>query len=156
MNVIIVTPSDATTHLVETPVPGAATVLRIFQRCAAVDADFMVCGLNERQKLALIRHGVNTIAKLWLLGKDRSAIQTLAKPIVALPLNRGGCEFGLNIITALAALVRFYDDRRRLSLTLDPVAFGANELIEYEGKILNEDDGLSDSDDDEVEGPGKL
>jgi hypothetical protein len=117
---------------------------------------FVVCGLNERQKLALIRQGVNSIANLRLLGKDRAAIQALIKPIVALAVNRGGTEFGFNIMTSLAALVRFYNDRHRLNLAMDAVHFTAVELAEYEGKILDEDDGSSDSDNEEVEGPGKL
>ena len=94
--------------------------------------------------------------KLRLLGKDRSAIQALTKPISTLTLARGGTEFGINIITALAALVRFYDDRRRLNLGMDAAQFTAVQLTEYEGKVMNEDGDSSDSDNEEVEGPGKL
>jgi hypothetical protein len=156
MAAVIANMSDATEHLVETPVPTNANTLQIFQVCAAVDAVFGICGLNVRQKLALIHQGVNLIAKLRLLGRDRVAIQTLIKPIVSLPLNRGGTEFSINIVTALAALVRFYDDRRRLGLPPAAVAFGIAELAEYEATILNEDGGSSDSDNEEVDGPGKL
>jgi hypothetical protein len=113
MAAIIANMSDATEHLVETPIPTNTNTLRIFQVCAAVDAVFGICGLNVRRKLALIRQGVNSIAKLRLLGRDRAAIQTLIKPIVSLPLNHGGTKFVINIVTALAALVRFYDDRRQ-------------------------------------------
>jgi hypothetical protein len=102
--------AEATSHLVENPVPNATNTVLIFQFCPAVNAVFAVCGLNKRQKLALIRQGINLIAKLQLLGKDRSAIQALIKLIATLSLIRSGTEFGINIITALAALVRFYDD----------------------------------------------
>jgi hypothetical protein len=148
--------TQATAHLVEHPAPNAAITALILQCCPAVDAVFAVCGLNERQKLALIRQGVNTIANLRLIGKDQPAIQTMIKPISALTVNSGGTEFGLNIITALAALVRFYDDRRRLGLPMDAVHFMAVELADYVGKVLNEDGGSSDSDNEEVEGLGKL
>jgi hypothetical protein len=94
--------AEATSHLVENPVPNAANTVLIFQFCPAVNAVFAVCGLNERQKLALIRQGINSIAKLRLLGKDRSAIQALIKPITTLSLIRGGnkhhhgaCSVGL-------------------------------------------------------------
>jgi hypothetical protein len=77
---------------------------------------------------------------------------------------RGGTEFGINAIaaivintiTALAAVVRFYDDRRRLNLPMDPAAFGAAQLAADEGKILSEDGGSSDSENEKVEAPGKL
>jgi hypothetical protein len=108
--------SEATAHHVENPVPNAANMALIFQCCPAVNAVFGICGLNERQKLALIRQGINSIAKLRLLGKDRSAIQALIKPISTLSLICGRTEFRINIITALAALVRFYDDCCCLSL----------------------------------------
>jgi hypothetical protein len=108
--------TEANAHLVENPVPNAANTALIFQCCPAVNGVFGICGLNERQKLALICQGINLIAKLRLLGKDRSTIQALIKLISTLSLIRGGTEFGINIISALAALVRFYDDRHRLSL----------------------------------------
>jgi hypothetical protein len=152
----IVTAADATAHLVDNPVPNVANTALILQCCPAVNAVFVVCGLNGRQKLALIRQGINSIARLRLLGKDRAAVQALIKPIAALAVNRGGTEFGINIMTALAALVRFYDDRRRLNMPLLPADFGAAQLAEYETKILNEDGGSSDSDNEEVEGPGKF
>jgi hypothetical protein len=148
--------AEATAHLVENPMPNAVNTALIFQFCPAVNAVFAVCGLNECQKLALIRQGINSIAKLRLLGKDRSAIQALIKPITTLSLIHGRTEFGINIITALAALVRFYDDRRRLSLGMGVAHFTAVQLAEYEGKVMNEDSRSSDSDNEEVEGPGKL
>jgi hypothetical protein len=42
--------------------------LVIFQVCIAVVTVFDVCALNPRQKLALLRQGINTIPKLQLLG----------------------------------------------------------------------------------------
>jgi hypothetical protein len=152
----IANPTQATAHLMEHPTPNVANTALVFQACAAVNTVFNVCGLHDRHKLALIRQGVNSIAKLRLLGKDRAAIQLMIKPISTLAVNRGGAEFGLNTITALAALVQFYDDRRRLGLPMDAVHFTAVELAEYEVKVLNEDGGSSDSDNEEVEGPGKL
>jgi hypothetical protein len=106
--------------------------------------------------LALIRQGINLIAKLQLLRKDCLAIQVLIKPILMLSLMHGGTEFGINIIMALAALVWFYDDRRRLSLGMGAAQFEAVQLAEYEGELMNEDSDSSDSDEEEVEGPGKL
>ena len=53
-------------------------------------------------------------------------------------MTRGGTEFEINAITALAVVVWFYDDRRRLNFPMDPAAFGAAQLAAYEGKILNE------------------
>jgi hypothetical protein len=120
MATIIASTANATAHLVENPAQTHANTLLILQNCAVDNTVFDMCGLNERQKLALIRLGINSLAKLRLLGKDRSAIQLLNKPIVILSLARGGTEFGINVITALAALVRFHDDRRRLSLAMDP------------------------------------
>lgn len=151
----ITSPSDATTFLAEHPTPNGPDTLVIFVNCPAVNATFDICGLSVRQKLALIRQGVNTIAKLRLLGRNRKAILETVKPISALTVNRGGVEFGINIITALAALVRFYDDRRRINAPLDPTEFGAAQLAEYENKILDDDDS-SDTDDEEVTGPGKF
>jgi hypothetical protein len=156
MVAVIANMSDATEHLVETPIPTNTNTLWIFQVCATVDAVFSICGLNVRQKLALICQGVNSIAKLRLLGRDRAAIQTLIKPIVSLLLNRGGTKFSINIVPGLAALVWFYDDCCRLGLPAAAVAFGIAELAEYEATILNEDGGSSDSDNEEVDGPGKL
>jgi thiamine monophosphate synthase len=54
--------TEATAHLVENPLPNAANMALIFQCCPAVIGVFGICGLNERQKLALICQGINSIA----------------------------------------------------------------------------------------------
>jgi hypothetical protein len=153
---VIANAHDATALLVEKPVPTNANTLRIFQVCGEADGVFRICGLNKRQKLAMIQQGVNSVAKLQLLRRDQAAIQVLIKPIAVLPLNCGGTEFGINIIMVLAAVIWFYDDHHCLGMAINAGAFGTMELTEYEAKILNEDDGLSNWDNKEVEGPGKL
>lgn len=156
MALVLADPEACTTHLVEHPVPGANDVLQILNVCGDVDAVFITCGLNDRQKIALIRQGVNTIGRLRLLGRTRKTIQEMVKPLSTLAVNRGGTEFGLNIVTHLTALVQFFVDRRRLSLPLDPASFTNVVRDDYVSKVLDEDDQSSDSDDDEVEGPGKF
>jgi hypothetical protein len=60
--------ADVTVYLSENPVPNPANTLVIFQVCIAVNTVFDVCALNPRQKLALLRQGINTIPKLQLFG----------------------------------------------------------------------------------------
>jgi hypothetical protein len=142
-------PSDATRHKIH---PTNANMLRIFQRCSAVDAVFFI--------------GLMT-ARSWHWSGSRKG--PIGNPNAdqanrGIPVICGGTEFGINAITAiginaitaLAAVVRFYDDRRRLNLPMDPAAFGAAQQAADEGKILNEDGGSSDSDNEKVEAPGKL
>jgi hypothetical protein len=72
-----------------------------------VDTVFNVCALNVCQKLALLRQGVNTIPKLQLLGTKRDDLINKLKPSTSLPLNRRGCEFTVDAVTNLTALVLF-------------------------------------------------
>jgi hypothetical protein len=53
--------AEATANLVENPVPNAVNTALIFQFCPTVNVVFGICGLNKRQKLALICQGINSI-----------------------------------------------------------------------------------------------
>ena len=112
MALILANPADATAYLIEQPVPNNAETLTILQTCNDANTIFETCSCSTRQKLALIRQGVHSIAKLRLLGRDRKAIQDMVKPITTLPVNHGGTEFTINIVTALTAAVQFYEDQR--------------------------------------------
>ena len=68
---VLNTPAEASAHLIEHPLPNDASTLMILQACAPVNTVYDVCGCNVRQKLALIRLGINTIANLRLLGKTK-------------------------------------------------------------------------------------
>jgi hypothetical protein len=155
MALVLARPADATVYLAENPVPNPANTLRIFQLCVAVDTVFHVCALNTRQKLALLRQGINTIPKLQLLGTKQDDLFNKLKPSTSLPLNRGGCEFTIDAVTNLTALVLFYKDRKRFGQPLHPGAFGQAELNEYVERIT-EGDEKSDEEDDSITGAGKL
>lgn len=152
---IINDPTGATTYLTtHEAFPNNANTLRIFQVCASVDTVFDTCGLTVRQKLSLIRQGINTVPRLRLLGTTYESIRNSLKPIMALPVTRGGCEFGINIITSLAALTSFYQDRRRRGLLLHANIFDDEALDSWMDRVINVAD--DDSDDELVPGPGTL
>ena len=120
---VLAIPADATVFLIEHPSPTAANTLQIFQTCAAINTVLDVCGCTPRQKIALIRQGVNTIRRLRILGRTRSEIQDALKPYMTLPVNHGGCVFELITASSLAAAVGFYEDHRQHNLPLTANVF---------------------------------
>jgi hypothetical protein len=151
MALVLVRPADATVYLSENPVTNPANTLVIFQVCVAVD----MCTLNICQKLALLHQGINTIPKLQLLGTKWDDLFNKLKPSTLLPLNCGGCEFTIDVVTNLTALVLFYKDHTRFGLLLNPNAFGQAELNEYVEQTT-EGDEKSDEEDDSITSTGKL
>lgn len=150
---LIMNPTSATAFLTTNMTPNLPNTVAILHVCAAVNSVFDVCGLTDTQKLALIRQGINTMARLRLLGCTCDEIRNSLKPVMALSRARGGCEFSINIITSLAALSGFYRDCRRRGLPLDPLSFSHASLDEWTERILQTDD---DSDDELVPSPGNL
>jgi hypothetical protein len=136
-------------------VPNPANTLIAFQVCIAVVAVFDVCALNARQKLALLWQGINTIPKLQLLGTKLDDLFNKLKPSTSLPLNRGSCEFTIDVITNLTALVLFYKDRKQFGQAPNPNAFGQAELNEYVDRIT-EGDEKTDEEYEDITGAGKL
>jgi hypothetical protein len=139
----------------DNPVLTPANTLVIFQVCVAVDTVFDLCALNARQKLALLHQGINTIPKLQLLGTKQDDLFNKLKPSTLLPLNRGGCEFTIDAVTNLTALVLFYKDHKQCGQTPNLNAFGQAELNEYV-KRITEGDEKSDEEDDSITGTGKF
>ena len=148
-------PSDATLFLAETPVPNLPTQNAILQACEEVNDLYDTCGLVRRQKIAMIRQGLNSLENIHFLGRTKKAVIDTLKAVQTIPRNQGGCEFGVHVIINLAALVRFFEDRKRRGQQLDPTLFGNAERDQW-ANIVVEDDAESDSDDDLVKGPGKL
>eukprot|EP00934_Nitzschia_sp_Nitz4_P008717 Nitzschia sp. Nitz4//scaffold49_size126201//72592//73485//NITZ4_003647-RA/size126201-processed-gene-0.99-mRNA-1//-1//CDS//3329553164//8707//frame0 len=93
----------------------------------------------------LIRQGVNSIPALRLLGETPDVVRTNLKAIVTLPVAHGGTEFGLNIVTGLAAARKYFLDLKRTGSPLDPTLFDDNVLDEWVEKTLTPDE----PDDDE-------
>ena len=150
---LIVNPTSATAYLTDNVAPNLPDTVAILHVCSPVNSVFDVCGLTDRQKLALIRQGINTMASLRLLGNTCDEIRDSLKPVMSLRANRGGCEFSINTITSLAALSSFYRDCRRRGLPLDPFSFTSASLDDWTERVLQADD---DSDDELVPSPGKL
>ena len=150
-------PTEATAWLVLNPRPNDANTLTVLAACAEADSVFDTCGLLTVQKLALIRQGVNSIAKLRLLGSDRKSVLESLKPVTALPVNRGGCEFGLDIVTNLTAAGMYFEDCRNRDLPRIAAEFTAMVLDEWVEQAI--DAGSDDGDSDDVyvvKGPGKF
>jgi hypothetical protein len=93
-------------YLSDNPVASPADTLVIFQVCIVVTTVFDICALNVQQKLALLQQGINTIPKLQLLGTEQDDLFHMLKPSTSLPLNCGSCEFTIDAVTNLTALVR--------------------------------------------------
>ena len=152
---VLANPSAATSWLVNHPNPSDAQALVVFQTCPEAEAVFATCGCTMRQKLALIRQGINSIAKLRLLGKTREKVFEVLKPTTTLPVNRGGCEFGIDVTTALTAATLFFEDRRRRNQLRVAADLTDDVLDEWIDHVIDDKDG-DDSEDELVKGPGKL
>jgi hypothetical protein len=53
----------------------------------------------------------------------------------SLPLDHGGCEFTIDVVTNLTAPVLFYKDCKQFGQTPNPNAFGQADLDEYVDQI---------------------
>jgi hypothetical protein len=80
MALVLANLADATVYLADNPVPNPANTLVIFKVGIAVTAIFYICALNARQKLALLRQGINTIPKLQLLGTKQDNLFNKLNP----------------------------------------------------------------------------
>jgi hypothetical protein len=80
MDAVLASPANVTAYLSENPVPNPANTLVIFQVCVVIVTVCDMCALNERQKLALLRQGINTIPKLQLLGTKRDDLFNKLNP----------------------------------------------------------------------------
>jgi hypothetical protein len=106
MALVLANPANATVYLLDNPVPNPANTLVIFQVCVAVVTVFDVCALKDD-----------------LLNK--------LKPSTLLPLNCGSCEFTIDAVTNLTALVLFYKNHKQFGQTPNPNALGQVKLDEY-------------------------
>jgi hypothetical protein len=127
----------------------------LYQDLGYFPSVFDVCALNPRQKLALLRQGINTIPKLQLLGTKQDDLFNKLKLSTLLPLNHGRCEFTIDMVTNLTVLVLFYKDCKWFGQTPNPNAFGQAELNKYVDWI-KEGDEKTDEEDDDITGAGKL
>jgi hypothetical protein len=105
MALVLANLTDATVYLLDNPVPTPTNTLIIFHMYIVVTTVFDVCALNARQKLALLRQGINTIPKLQLLGTKKDKLFNKLRPLTSLPLNRCRCEFTIDAVTNLTPLV---------------------------------------------------
>ena len=95
------------------------------------------------------------ICKLRLLGKTKEKIQESLKPLMTLPMSRGGCEFGISVIVSLTAAILFYEDKRRRGESLVPDTFDQETHDQWVERIMDDEED-EDSEDKLVKGPGKL
>ena len=157
MALVVNNPTDATTWLAQNPRPNDGNALIVFAACGAINSVFDTCGLLDAQKLALIRQGVNTPAKLRLLGTNRKSVLENLKPVASLPVTRGGCEFGLDIVSNLTAASLYFEDRRNRGMALNPAEFTDATMATWLDVAIDagSDDDTSD-DEAVVKGPGKF
>jgi hypothetical protein len=74
------------------------------------------------------------------LGTKQDDLFNKLKPLTVLPLNHGSCEFTIDTVTNLTALVLFYKDCKQFGQTPNPNAFGQAELEEYVDWITEGDE----------------